>query len=42
MDIIDNQGIPSETEPLALTNQRANNGLYHLKTFAACTPERVY
>ena len=42
MDIIKSRGIRSETELLALANERADDGLDDLKTFIADTPERVY
>ena len=40
MDIINSQGIRSETELLALSNERAGDGLDDLNTFIAETPER--
>ena len=42
MDIIKSRGIRSETELLALANERADDGLDDLKTFIAGTPERVH
>ena len=42
MDIIKRQGIRRETELLSLANERADDGLYDLKTFIADRPERVY
>ena len=42
MDIIKSRGIRSETELLALANERADDGLDDLKTFIADTLEHVY
>ena len=42
MDIIKSRRIRSETELLALANERADDGLDDLKTFIVDTPEHVY
>ena len=42
VDIIKIRGIRSETELLALSNKRADDGLDDLMTFIADTPERFY
>ena len=42
MGIIRGRGTRSETELLALANERVDDGLDDLKTFIADTPERVY
>ena len=42
MDIIKSQGIWSETDLLALTNDCADYSMDNLKTFIADTPEHVY
>ena len=42
MNIIKSWRIRSETDLLALANERADDGLDDLKTFITDTPERVY
>ena len=42
IDIIKSRRIRSETELLALANERTNDDLDDLKAFITDTPERVY